>query len=128
MARTGQQLRQRTAKAMAQPHGTTGPAPTRTANAPRSGWGDRLRYGFDNSMSRGTPALIVWLCVVTAALIVVFSVITTVFRLRSEAGDDGFLKELFYSLLHALDPGTIGGDTGSWRFLLTMLALTIAGL
>src|SRR3546814_9390618 len=93
MARTGQQLRQRTAKAMAQPHGTTGPAPARGANAPRSGWGDRLRYGFDNSMSRGTPALIVWLCIVTAALIVVFSVITTVFRLRSEAGDAGFLKE-----------------------------------
>ncbi len=30
--------------------------------------------------------------------------------------------------MHALDPGTVAGDTGSAGFLLTMLALTLAGL
>ena len=39
--------------------------------------GDKLRYKFDNSMSRGTPALIAWLTVATVVLIVVFSVFTT---------------------------------------------------
>ena len=29
--------------------------------------------------------------------------------------DRGFFAELFYNLLHALDPGTIGGDEGTWR-------------
>lgn len=126
MARTGQQLRMRTAKAMAK-----GGSSNRSANAPKSDLGDRLRYRFDNSMSRGTPALIAWLTVVTVVLILVFSVFTTVLGLRPENADvpDGFLHELFYSLLHALDPGTIGGDDpSSWRFVLTMLALTIAGL
>ena len=126
MARTGQQLRMRTAKAMAR-----GGSANRSANAPRSDLGDKLRYRFDNSMSRGTPALIAWLTVATVVLILVFSVFVTVLGLRPENADvpDGFLHEMFYSLLHALDPGTIGGDDpSSWRFVLTMLALTLAGL
>ena len=124
MARTGQQLRQRTAKAMAQPKAA--PTPTRGATAPRSSLGDRLRYRFDNSMSRGTPALIAWLTLVTLLLILLFSVVVTAFGLSDQQGDFG--TSMFGNLLHALDPGTIGGDTGSWRFKLTMLALTIAGL
>lgn len=125
MARTGQQLRQRTAKAMAA-RNTNATRPTRT---PQSNLGDRLRYAFDNSMSRGTPALIAWLTAATLVLIIVFSLISTLFRLRGSSDPvDDFWDEMFASLLHALDPGTIGGDVGSWRFLLTMLALTIAGL
>ncbi len=135
MARTGQQLRQRTKKAMAE-GGSTSSSP-KAATPSRSGradphdhrLGDRLRYGFDNSMAGGTPALIAWLSVVTLVLILVFSVFVTIFRLRtSGASGRGFLPELFYSLLHALDPGFIGGDTGSWPFLITMLVLTIGGL
>ncbi len=61
MARTGQQLRVRTAKAMADSRGTS----VKTATEKKSGLGDRLRYMFDNSMTRGTPALIAWLTVAT---------------------------------------------------------------
>jgi ion channel POLLUX/CASTOR len=125
MARTGQQLRVRTAKAMAQ---STRPT-LKTATERKSGLGDRLRYMFDNSMTRGTPALIAWLTLGTLVLTVVFAVITTIFRLRStDTTGGGFFHELFYTLLHALDPGYIGGDAGSWGFLLTMLLLTIGGL
>ncbi|MCW2794764.1 NAD-binding protein [Nocardioides sp.] len=128
MARTGQQMRSRTARAMAD-RTAASPTVTRGARAPKSDLGDKLRYRFDNSMSRGTPALIAWLSVVTLVLILVFSVFVTIFRLRPAAyADRGFFHEMFYSLLHALDPGTIGGDSGPWRFLLTTLALTIAGL
>ena len=67
MARTGQQMRVRTAKAMAQPQGAAAPSTARTAAEPRSSLGDKLRYRFDNSMSRGTPALIAWLSVATVA-------------------------------------------------------------
>ena len=128
MARTGQQMRQRTAKAMGQPK-ASGSGSTRTATVPRSSLGDRLRYRFDNCMSRGTPALIAWLCVATLVLIVVFTVIVTVFRLRGGGENAGFFREMVQSLFHALDPGTVAGDgEGQWRFLLTMLVLTIGGL
>lgn len=134
MARTGQQLRQRTKKAMAQ-GGSTSTAktstPSSTGRARTQGpkVGDRMRYAFDNSMAGGTPALIAWLSVVTLVLILVFSVFVTLFRLRTSGPTGrGFFPELFYSLLHALDPGFIGGDTGTWPFLITMLVLTIGGL
>jgi voltage-gated potassium channel Kch len=123
MSRTGQQLRVRTAKAM----GQSGGAAKRKTTTRRSGLGDRLRYMFDNSMSAGTPALIAWLTVATFLLILFFSVLISLFRLRATP-NKGFFGELYSSLLHALDPGTIGGDDGTWTFLLTLLALTIAGL
>ncbi|MCW2845793.1 MAG: TrkA-N domain protein [Nocardioides sp.] len=127
MARTGQQLRQRTKKAMAEGGTTSTRSTARSASERR--FGDRARYWFDNSMAGGTPALIAWLTVITLVLVTVFTVVTTIFRLRSsDTTGRGFFKELFYSLLHALDPGYIGGDVGSWGFLLTMLLLTIGGL
>ena len=124
MARTGQQLRVRTAKAMA----ASGRPTVKTATEKKSGFGDRLRYMFDNSMSSGTPALIAWLFGATALLIVAFSVILTVFQLADGDYEHNFFEQLYYNLLHALDPGTIGGDEGSWPFLLTLLALTLGGL
>ena len=46
------------------------------------------------------------------------------------AGSDrtDFWHQLLNSLFHALDPGTVAGDGGRWRYVLTMLALTVAGL
>ncbi len=124
MARTGQQLRVRTAKAMADSRGPS----VKTATEKRSGLGDRLRYMFDNSMSSGTPALVAWLFAATLLLIVVFAFILTITGVHQEGEDRGFFSDLFYNLLHALDPGTVGGDTGSWSWKLTMLALTLGGL
>src|SRR3954447_6989727 len=122
MARTGQQLRVRTAKAMSE----SGRPSVKTATERKSGLGDRLRYMFDNSMSSGTPALIAWLTAATFLLIMLFALILTVSGLGPS--DRGFFPDLFYNLLHALDPGTIGGDAGSWSYLLVMLALTLGGL
>ncbi len=125
MARTGQQLRVRTAKAMAANRGPT----LKTATEKKSGLGDRLRYMFDNSMSSGTPALVAWLFGATLLLILLFAAILTATGMKPEgAPDRGFLPNMYYNLLHALDPGTIGGDEGSWRLKLTFLALTLGGL
>ena len=94
----------------------------KTATEKKSGLGDRLRYMFDNSMSSGTPALIAWLFAGTLLLIMVFALILTLTGMGNSDTDRNFFEELFYNLLHALDPGTIGGDAGTWPFLLTMWA------
>lgn len=129
MARTGQQMRQRTLKQMksgpdSKGRGRQGKAysePTRMA---------KLRYWFDATMARGTPALVAWLAVVTLVLIVVFAVIVTVTGLEPtpDNAKKGFFGQLLATFFHALDPGTIAGDGGTWRFLILMLLLTIAGL
>jgi voltage-gated potassium channel Kch len=125
MARTGHQLRVRTAKATAD---RSGGSSVKVATEKKSGFGDRLRYMFDNSMSSGTPALIAWLTAATLLLIVVFAFILAITGVHQEGDHRGFFPDLFYNLLHALDPGTVGGDTGTWSWKLAMLALTLGGL
>jgi voltage-gated potassium channel Kch len=93
--------------------------------------GQRLRYAFDNTMARGTPALIGWLVAATVALVLLFSVVVLLgdFAPDSEDGEQpGVIRQLFDSLLHAMDPGTVAGDEGKWPFLVLMLLLTLAGL
>ena len=95
----------------------------------RPGIQHRLRYAFDNTMARGTPALIGWLALVTLALIAAFTAIVLVFDLAPDDGTrTGTVGQAFDSLLHALDPGTIAGDDGGWEFLLVMLLVTLGGL
>lgn len=125
MGQTGRQMRARTKGAIG-----SSSAPRRQVAA-KVGGAERLRYAFDNSMARGTPALVAWLAAITFVLILVFGTVVALFNLRDNDADaehTGFFWELFQALMHALDPGTVAGDSGTWRFLLTMLALTIAGL
>lgn len=92
---------------------------------------DRLRYAFDNTMARGTPALIGWLVLATVTLVVLFSaaVLLGNFAPKGDSGNrPGTLRQMFNSLLHAMDPGTVANDNGKWPFLVLMLLLTIGGL
>ncbi|HEX8102494.1 MAG TPA: hypothetical protein VF533_07780, partial [Solirubrobacteraceae bacterium] len=92
---------------------------------------DRLQYGFDTTMSRGTPALVAWLALVTVVLVTLFTVVVLVGRLGPENEDgerSGVVDQAFKTLLHALDPGTVAGDIGGWPFLVAMFAVTLAGL
>src|SRR4051794_16811595 len=91
----------------------------------------KLRYRFDNTMSRGTPALVGWLAVVTILLVLLFTLLTLIFGIapKDENGNrPGLIGQTFKTMLHALDPGTVAGDTGKWPFLLAMFLITIGGL
>lgn len=129
MGRTGQQMRQRTVKTMKSGTESTGRAKQSKARAEPT-HGARLRYWFDATMARGTPALVAWLAVVTLVLIVFFAVVVTITGTEPSPGNakEGFFGQLLATFFHALDPGTIAGDGGTWRFLLLMLLLTVAGL
>ena len=91
-------------------------------NVPRS---QRLRYWFDNLMSTGALGLIVWLSISTLLLLVIIALIAS---LTSDGRQFGLGELLWMGLLRTLDPGTMGGDSGSWPFLLAMLAFTVGGI
>lgn len=97
----------------------------------RASLSERLHYAFDNSMSRGPLALILWLALVSALLILAVSLLVWLTHLApvtEEGGRQGFLQIAWASLMRTLDPGTMGGDRGSWPFLISMLAVTLGGI
>lgn len=88
-------------------------------------WKEKLRYGFDNIMSKGTASLIGWLAMISALLILVISLFAWITR---AAPDKSFVELIWMSLMRTLDPGTMGGDEGSAVFLLSMFAITLCGI
>lgn len=85
----------------------------------------RFRYWFDNIMSKGTNALLLWLFVATLLMLVVISLLA---KLTPEGREIPLYQLIWMGLMRTLDAGTMGGDAGSFPFLLLMLAVTIGGI
>jgi voltage-gated potassium channel Kch len=94
----------------------------------RPGLRERVRYRFDNFMSRGTPALIFGLFVVSLAIVVVFAIVVRITHSVPKGQPRGFGHVLWGNVLRSLDSGTVAGDTGSVLFLASMMAVTIGGI
>jgi len=89
---------------------------------------DRFRYAFDKTMSKGTPALIMWLAVLSVLLVLVIATIAVIVGVAPEGEEKmGFMESAWKSLMRTLDPGTMGGDAG-WGFRILMLCVTIGGI
>ena len=90
----------------------------------------RLRYQFDNLMSRGTPALIGMLFVLSLIVVFIAGAIISVAGFVQE-GDTtarlSFGEATWESLMRTLDSGTMGGDTGT-GFRIVMLFVTLGGI
>ncbi len=93
----------------------------------KPGFGERFRYWFDGWMSKGTGSLIALLAIVTAALILIITVITMVLRVAPKEQPSDFPSLLWGTLVRALDSGTVAGDNG-WGFRGMMMLITIAGI
>jgi Trk K+ transport system NAD-binding subunit len=89
----------------------------------------RLRYQFDNLMSRGTPALIGMLGVLSLTVVLVAGLVISIagFVQEGEAGRLSFAEAAWESLMRTLDSGTMGGDTGT-GFRIVMLFVTLGGI
>lgn len=87
--------------------------------------GERLRYAFDNAMSRGPAVLVGWLAVFSAVIILGVAVFVWALGL---APDRSFFQIAWMGLMRTLDAGTMGGDEGPWPFLFAMLAVTLGGV
>lgn len=91
----------------------------------------KLRYAFDNTLSRGTPALIAWLALLSIAFVAALAAIVKIFGVtpKSEEGAPlGFFALVWHNLMRTLDAGTMGGDSGPALYLLLMLAVTLGGV
>ncbi len=93
-------------------------------------FGDRLRYRFDNFMSKGTAALVGALFLASSAIIIVVAILLMVTGAVEPGGDEapGFPTLVWRAAMRAMDAGTLGGDEGSRLYLFLMLIVTIAGI
>src|SRR5688572_17917889 len=87
---------------------------------------ERWNYSFDRFMERGTIALIAGLAVVSVLIIV--GIAAAVVVLGGMPKDKTVPELLWMSMLRTLDPGTMGGDSGSAPFVFGMLAVTFGGI
>ena len=88
-------------------------------------WKERIRYWFDNIMSRGMMAEIILLFIITVVFLFLMGVVTA-----CVTGNSMNLLPwgMWMTLLHTLDPGTISGTEGSVLFIALMLIATVYGL
>lgn len=102
----------------------------RTAASP--GIRERLSYRFDRFMERGTIALIAGLFVISVVIVVGIVVLVVITGGDRDPDTGEMVRDvptlLWMSMLRTLDPGTMGGDTGSWTFIFPMLAVTFGGI
>ncbi len=88
----------------------------------------KLRYYFDNTLSRGTSSIIMWLAVVSLLVIIVFGVVYALSGINMEGEEGmGIFEAMWQTLLRSIDPGTMAGDTG-WIFRFIGLLITIGGI
>src|SRR3982750_1308901 len=89
---------------------------------------DRLRYKFDNVMSRGMLAMLGILGLATLALVALgtLAMLISGFR-RIDEEDRSTLESLWLAAMRTLDSGNVGGDTG-WGFRVIALIVTLGGI
>ncbi len=89
----------------------------------------KLRYYFDNTLSKGTSSIIMWLAVLSLLIIIVFGAVYTISGINMEGETEGmgFFEAMWQTLLRSIDPGTMAGDTG-WAFRIIGLLITIGGI
>lgn len=88
----------------------------------------KLKYRFDNFMSKGTIALIVGLFSISLIIIVVGTVVLTAFSIQPADGDAmGFFEAFWQTLMRTLDSGAVGADQG-WTYRAIMFTVTLGGI
>ena len=91
-------------------------------------FGKRLRYAFDNTMSKGTSSLIMWLGLLSLIVVVGAGLIIMLFGIAPEGEESlNFIEGAWRSMMRTLDPGTMGGDQG-WSFRILEFFVTLGGI
>ena len=89
---------------------------------------ERIKYVFDNVMSKGILPSVVLLLVVSFLIVLFFASILVILNIQPEGNSDlGFLETLWISGMRTLDPGNMGDDRG-WPYRIVMLLVTGYGI
>ena len=94
----------------------------------KPGFSEKVRYKFDNLMSRGPGAMIALLGVLSLITVIIAGFVYWGFRLTSDGEEPMSIFEGFWQgLMRAMDPGTVAGDV-DWAFRLFGFLITLCGI
>lgn len=89
---------------------------------------DRLKYAVDNTFSKGSGALIMWLGILSLVIICLVALASSLLKVTPDGEAPlGFVEAFWRSLMRTLDAGTMGGDAG-WGYRIAMFVVTIGGV
>lgn len=88
----------------------------------------RLRYKFDQLMSKGPIAMIALLAILSCIVVVTAGAVLALFQITPEGSEPmNFIEGVWQSLMRTLDSGTMGGDAG-WGFRIVAFIVTLGGI
>ena len=89
---------------------------------------ERIKYWFDNLMSKGPHMMILLLGFLSLIIILFSGLVIWYLQIAPENEEPlGFVESIWQSLLRALDYGTTGGDVG-WPFRFISFLVTLGGI
>ena len=90
--------------------------------------GQKVRYWFDNVMSKGTASLLLLLGVITAAVAVVGGLIAVALGGPDGSGAASAGESIWFTLMHALNTGVLAKEEGTIAYLAVMTIVTLVGI
>ena len=80
----------------------------------------RLRYKFDNLMSKGTMSLLLILGIITAIVVVTGGVLAVVLGGADGTGAESSGETIWFTLMHAINTGVLAKEEGTVPYLAVM--------
>ncbi len=87
----------------------------------------RIRYKFDTVLARGTIAVILWLGIITAGVVVVTGTLLSVMEIAVHGHKVGVLEGVWQNLLRSFEPAAMEADRG-WPLRIQSLLVVIFGI
>lgn len=88
----------------------------------KSSFGKRFRYWFDNTMSRGTPAMMAWLALVSVTLVVSISALLVVADSKTTTSFGNAVSEIWKNTVNTFKLGNASEGTLGYKMLAILLA------
>ena len=93
----------------------------------RRSYRSRARYRLDRVLARGTVAVILWLGVVTGAVVLVTGTLLSVLDIVVHGKRVGVVEGIWHNLLRTLEPAAMEADVG-WPRRLQSLFVVLFGI
>lgn len=88
----------------------------------------RLKYWFDNLMSKGTLSLLLILAVITAVVVLIGGSFSIMLGGADGSGSHSTGFSYWFTLMHAISTGVLTKEEGTFAYLAVMTVVTLVGM